>query len=128
GEVFQYSNLMAAAAGFIGGSKAVPGKEWGAAYDEAMQTKVFDPLGMKTTTFDFAKALKGNVAMPHGEDVDGQPMRAPIGLNTSIVPVRPAGGVWTSSRAASGSSRRPTCWRATSPTWSSAPTPRTAWR
>jgi hypothetical protein len=28
GEVFQYSNLMAAAAGFIGGAKAVPGEEW----------------------------------------------------------------------------------------------------
>ena len=62
GEVFQYSNLMAAAAGFIGGSKAVPGKEWGAAYDEAMRTKVFEPLGMTTTTFDFANALKGDVA------------------------------------------------------------------
>jgi CubicO group peptidase (beta-lactamase class C family) len=98
GEVFQYSNLMAAAAGFIGGSKAVPGKELGAAYDEAMQARVFDPLGMKTTTFDFAKALKGNVAQPHGEDVDGKPMRAQMGLNYSIVPVRPAGGVWTSSR------------------------------
>ena len=98
GEVFQYSNLMAAAAGFIGGTKAVPGKEWGAAYDEAMRTKVFGPLGMTTTTFDFAKALKGNVAQPHGEDVDGKPMRAPMGLNYSVVPVRPAGGVWTSSR------------------------------
>ena len=98
GEVFQYSNLMAAAAGFIGGSKAVPGKEWGTAYDEAMRTKVFGPLGMTTTTFDFAKALKGNVAQPHGEDVDGKPMRAPMGLNYSVVPVRPAGGVWTSSR------------------------------
>jgi CubicO group peptidase (beta-lactamase class C family) len=98
GEVFQYSNLMAAAAGFIGGSKAVPGKEWGAAYDEAMQARVFNPLGMKSTTFDFAKALKGNVALPHGEDIDGKPMKAPIGLNPSIVPVRPAGGVWTSSR------------------------------
>ena len=98
GEVFQYSNLMAAAAGFIGGTKAVPGKEWGAAYDEAMRTKVFNPLGMTTTTFDFSQALKGNVAQPHGEDVDGKPMRAQMGLNYSIVPVRPAGGVWTSSR------------------------------
>jgi CubicO group peptidase (beta-lactamase class C family) len=98
GEVFQYSNLMAAAAGFIGGTKAVPGKEWGVAYDEAMRTKVFNPLGMTTTTFDFSEALKGNVAQPHGEDVDGKPMRAPMALNYSIVPVRPAGGVWTSSR------------------------------
>jgi CubicO group peptidase (beta-lactamase class C family) len=98
GEVFQYSNLMAAAAGFIGGAKAVPGKEWGAAYDEAMRTKVFEPLGMTTTTFDFAKALKGDVAQPHGWDVDGKVTRARMDLNYSVVPVRPAGGVWTSAR------------------------------
>jgi CubicO group peptidase (beta-lactamase class C family) len=98
GEVFQYSNLMAAAAGYIGGSKALPGKEWGAAYDEAMRTKVFEPLGMKATTFDFRTALKGDVAQPHGEDLDGKVVRARMDLNYSIVPVRPAGGVWTSPR------------------------------
>lgn len=98
GEVFQYSNLMAAAAGFIGGAKAVPGKEWGAAYDEAMRTKVFEPLRMTTTTFDFAQALKGDVAQPHGEDVDGKVTRARMDLNYSVVPVRPAGGAWTSAR------------------------------
>ena len=98
GEVFQYSNLMAAAAGFIGGGKAVPGKELGAAYDESMRTRVFEPLGMTTTTFDFAQALKGDVAQPHGEDVDGVERRARMDLNYSVVPVRPAGGVWTSAR------------------------------
>ena len=98
GEVFQYSNLMAAAAGFIGGSKAVPGKDWGQAYDEAMRAMVFDPLGMASTTFDFARALKGDVAQPHGDDVDGKVTRARMDLNYSVVPVRPAGGVWTSAR------------------------------
>jgi CubicO group peptidase (beta-lactamase class C family) len=98
GEVFQYSNLMAAAAGFIGGATAIPGKEWGAAYDEAMRAKVFEPLGMATTTFDFAKALKGHVAQPHGDDVDGKVTRARMDLNYSVVPVRPAGGAWTSPR------------------------------
>jgi CubicO group peptidase (beta-lactamase class C family) len=98
GEVFQYSNLMAAAAGFIGGAKAVPGKELGAAYDEAMRTKVFAPLGMTTTTFDFAQALEGDVAQPHGDDVNGNVVRARMDLNYSVVPVRPAGGVWTSPR------------------------------
>jgi len=98
GEVFQYSNLMAAAAGFIGGSKAVPGKDLGGAYDEAMRTKIFGPLGMKSTTFDFPTALKGDVALPHGEDVDGKVTQARMDLNYSIVPVRPAGGVWTSPR------------------------------
>jgi CubicO group peptidase (beta-lactamase class C family) len=98
GEVFQYSNLMAAAAGFIGGAKAVPGKELGDAYDEAMRTKVFEPLGMTTTTFDFAKALKGDVAQPHGDDVNGNVVPARMDLNYSVIPVRPAGGVWTSPR------------------------------
>jgi CubicO group peptidase (beta-lactamase class C family) len=98
GEVFQYSNLMAAAAGFIGGARAMPEKEWGVAYDEAMRVKVFEPLGMATTTFDFAKAMKGDVALPHGDDVDGKVTRARMDLNYSVVPVRPAGGVWTSAR------------------------------
>jgi CubicO group peptidase (beta-lactamase class C family) len=97
GEVFQYSNLMAAAAGYIGGSKAVPAKEWGAAYDEAMRARVFGPLGMATTTFDFAKAIKGDVAQPHGDDVDGNVVLARMDLNESVIPVRPAGGVWSSA-------------------------------
>jgi len=98
GEVFQYSNLMAAAAGFIGGAIAVPGKEWGAAYDEAMRTKVFAPLGMATTTFDFAAALSADVAQPHGDDLDGKVTRARMDVNYAVVPARPAGGVWTSAR------------------------------
>ena len=53
GEMFQYSNPLAGAAGFIGGHVAYPTLELGAAYDNAMQTRVFDPLGMKATTFDY---------------------------------------------------------------------------
>lgn len=98
GEVFQYSNLMAAAAGFIGGSKAVPGTEWGKAYDQAMKKKVFEPLGMTRTTFDYPTALKRDVAMPHGDDVDGKVRRDRMEVHYSIYPVRPAGGVWTSPR------------------------------
>ena len=97
GEVFQYSNLMAAAAGYIGAHLVYPNLELGAAYDEAMQKKIFDPLGMKSTTFDFARALAGNHASPHGDDVDGRPTVANMAFNYSIVPARPAGGVWTST-------------------------------
>ena len=39
--------------------RCIPQLELGAAYDEAMQTQVFDPLGMTSTTFDYAKALAG---------------------------------------------------------------------
>ena len=97
GEVFQYSNLMAAAAGYIGGHLVYPDRELGAAYDAAMQRMVFDPLGMKFTTFDYGKALAGNHASPHGEDVDGHPMVASMDINYSILPARPAGAVWTSA-------------------------------
>lgn len=97
GEVFQYSNLMAAAAGYIGAHLVYPDKELGVAYDEAMQKKIFDPLGMKSTTFDYARALAGNHATPHADDVDGKPRIASMDLNYSIVPARPAGGVWTSA-------------------------------
>ena len=54
---------MAGAAGFVGGHVALPELELGAAYDEAMQTQVFEPLGMKATTFDYARALAGNHAV-----------------------------------------------------------------
>ena len=97
GEVFQYSNLMAAAAGYIGGHLVHPNLELGAAYDKAMQEMVFDPLGMKSTTFDYARALAGNHATPHGDDVDGKPGVASMAINYSIVPARPAGAVWTSA-------------------------------
>ncbi|HET8644804.1 MAG TPA: serine hydrolase domain-containing protein [Vicinamibacteria bacterium] len=96
GELFQYSNPMAAAAGFLGGHVAFPGLELGAAYDKAMQALVFDPLGMTATTHDFAKAQGGNAARPHAPDIDGRPALAEARANLSIVPVRPAGGAWSS--------------------------------
>jgi CubicO group peptidase (beta-lactamase class C family) len=97
GEVFQYSNLMAAAAGYIGAHTVYPDLELGLAYDDAMQKKIFDPLGMRSTTFDYARVLAGNHASPHGDDVDGKPTMANMAFNYSIVPARPAGGVWTSA-------------------------------
>jgi CubicO group peptidase (beta-lactamase class C family) len=50
-EVFQYGNLMAAAAGYIAAYAISPHQELGAAYDEAMRTKVFEPLAMMRTTY-----------------------------------------------------------------------------
>jgi CubicO group peptidase (beta-lactamase class C family) len=95
GELFQYSNPMAAAAGFTGGHVLYPTMELGAAYDKAMQTQVFDPLGMKSTTFDYAKAQSGDHAAPHAPDIDGNPALAVMELNYSIIPQRPAGAAWS---------------------------------
>ena len=95
GELFQYSNPLAAAAGFIGGHVAYPKLELGAAYDKAMQTMVFDPLGMSSTTLDFAKAQRGNAAVPHAPDIDGKPALAVGTVNRSVIALRPAGGAWS---------------------------------
>ncbi|MBI3371723.1 MAG: beta-lactamase family protein [Betaproteobacteria bacterium] len=98
GEVYQYSNVMAAAAGYLAASVFAPGREQGRAYDEAMRARVFRPLGMGNTTFDFARAQAGNHARPHGFDADARQQTASMDINYAIVPVRPAGGMWTSAR------------------------------
>jgi CubicO group peptidase (beta-lactamase class C family) len=98
GEMFQYSNPLAGAAGFIGGHVAFPSAELGAAYDQAMADRVFKPLGMTSTTFDYAKALAGNHATSHSQTVDGKPALAVMELNYSIIPFRPAGAAWSDIR------------------------------
>ena len=98
GEMFQYSNPMAGAAGFAGGHVAFPSLDLGGAYDQAMASRVFTPLGMSSTTFDYAKALAGNHATSHSPDVDGKPSLAVMELNYSIIPLRPAGAGWSNIR------------------------------
>ncbi len=98
GEMFQYSNLLAAAGGFVAAHAISPGRELGAAYDDAMAARVFTPIGMSSTTFDYEKALAGNHAAPHAWDADGNTAAAVMAANYSIRPLRPAGGAWSSAR------------------------------
>jgi CubicO group peptidase (beta-lactamase class C family) len=97
GETFQYNNLMAAAAGYIGGHIAHPELEIGAAYDKAMQEKVFTPLGMKSTTLSLHKALAGNHASGHAADIDGHLSLALVQVNDAFNFERPAGAAWSSA-------------------------------
>lgn len=97
GEVFQYNNLMASAAGYIGGHIAHPDLELGAAYDRAMRERVFDPLGMHDTTFDFATALAADHADPSALGLDGKAVVIAQTLNYQFYPYRPAGGAWSSA-------------------------------
>lgn len=98
GELFQYSNAMAAAAGYIGGHVAFPKLELGRAYDQAMRARVFQPLGMTATTFDMKKGEAGNTAKPHSFDIDGKTTAALHALNYAVVADRPAGGAWSTVR------------------------------
>ncbi len=98
GEMYQYSNLLAGAAGFVGGHVLYPDRELGAAYDEAMRTRVFAPLGMTSTTFDYARALgTANHAAAHSPGLDGKPAHSAMEVNYSIIPLRPAGGAWSNA-------------------------------
>jgi CubicO group peptidase (beta-lactamase class C family) len=98
GELFQYSNLMAAAAGYTAAYLIFPHIELGPAYDHAMQSYVFDPLHMKSTTFDFKRAFSTNHSGAHSPDIDGKPAKAMTAINDAVVPLRPAGGAWSSVR------------------------------
>lgn len=98
GEVFQYSNLMASAAGYIGGHLVYPDRELGGAYDLAMQNLIFNPLDMSSTTLDMTRAMANpNHASPHGDDVDGTVTLANAAVNYAIIPYRPAGAAWSSA-------------------------------
>jgi CubicO group peptidase (beta-lactamase class C family) len=63
-----------------------------------MRTRVFEPLGMKATTLDFKKAQTGNFAVAHAPDPDDKVVRALDAINYAVVPVRPAGGAWSTAR------------------------------
>ncbi|MEO7111759.1 MAG: serine hydrolase domain-containing protein, partial [Polyangiaceae bacterium] len=95
GETFQYSNTMVATGGFIAAHVTAPNQALGPAYDAAMKSLVFGPLGMKSTTFDFAAAQKQNHASPNGEDLTGAVRAYPIKDEEGVVAIRPAGAAWS---------------------------------
>lgn len=99
GELYQYNNQMAAAAGYVAAHKFYPEMEIGAAYDRAMQEVIFDPLGMSNTTFDFTTALNGNIATPYTVNFDGEveAIKQTLidGFNHTVSAYRPAGGAWS---------------------------------
>ncbi len=98
GETFQYSNLMVSAGGFAAGHARSPRQKLGPAYDAAMKALVFGPLGMKSTTFDFARAGRSDHAAPHPFDLRGEPVAVPIAAEEWTIPVRPAGAAWSNVR------------------------------
>jgi CubicO group peptidase (beta-lactamase class C family) len=97
GEVYQYNNLMASAAGYLAARTIYPKMELGAAYDRAMQERIFTPLGMRSTTLSNAHAMKGNWAKPYDLDLDGNVAPVDPRYNETVVPYRPAGGAWSSA-------------------------------
>jgi CubicO group peptidase (beta-lactamase class C family) len=88
---------MASAAGYLAGHILYPKMEFGAAYDRAMTEKIFKPLGMRDSTFDYAKGMAGNFASPHGLDVDGHVVKMTNDFNYAPYPYRPAGAAFSTT-------------------------------
>lgn len=98
GETFQYSNQMVAAGGYAAAMANGAGfDELQEGYDRALQTHVFEPLGMARTTVDFDRALKdSDHAMPHISLLDGRVEAMDIALERFVEPAAPAGAAWSS--------------------------------
>lgn len=95
GTTYSYSNPIAASGGLVGGHVAYPEMELGAAYDRAMATRVFEPLGMRRTTFDFDRAMRGNFAASHGVTPDSELAPVEPARDRQMHAVRATGGAWS---------------------------------
>jgi CubicO group peptidase (beta-lactamase class C family) len=97
GTAFQYSNQMVAAGGYA--TTVAFGGKWGSlreAYNREMRRRLFNPIGMDSTTLDFDRALKAsNRAEPHGMTLQGTYTPIDVLLERFTVPVSPAGAAWS---------------------------------
>jgi len=71
---FQYNNLMFMTAGYMAGKLA------GSTWEDAVSTRIFKPLGMSSSNFDFGASFKSaaDVAHPYRKDDQEVAHEAPI--------------------------------------------------
>jgi hypothetical protein len=86
---------MVAAGGFAAAHAFAPALPLAQAYASAMQTKIFGPIGMTSTTVDFATVAAGEVASPHALAIDGTTRAMPLVIERAVEPIAPAGAIWT---------------------------------
>lgn len=98
GETFQYSNLMVAAGGFAAAHVYAPKLALAQAYARVMHEKLFGPIGMLSSTVDFAVVVKSEHASPHALDLDGRPQVLALQFEGNVLPIAPAGAVWSNLR------------------------------
>jgi CubicO group peptidase (beta-lactamase class C family) len=101
GERYEYQNQVFSVGGFAVVRAAGIRAESGAlalGYERLLAQRVFEPLGMERSTASFGLALADdNHAWPHAFDGTTEAVApVPIGFERAVVPVLPAGGVWSS--------------------------------
>jgi CubicO group peptidase (beta-lactamase class C family) len=97
GEAFQYSNQMVAMGGYA--AALADGAEFGDLYNgylALMQARIFDPIGMSSTTFSFAEAAAySDLALPHGVNLDLEYYPLSLDAEAFLSPIAPAGAAWS---------------------------------
>jgi CubicO group peptidase (beta-lactamase class C family) len=98
GEAFQYSNQMVAAGGYIAAHGDRGNGSLEEDYLESMQVRVFDPIGMTRTTFDFGSVeADQDHATPHGATYQNEYVPIPLSYEEVLLPIAPAGAVWSTA-------------------------------
>ncbi len=93
---FEYQNQTPAALGYILAHQAFPTLSMHQGYTKLMQERIFNPLLMSRTTFNFHQALSDqNHASPHWIDVTGQPIAIDENINQCLDYVTPTGNAWS---------------------------------
>ena len=95
GETFQYSNYLVAAGGYAAARGFRPQGSLKNAYEEAMRELVFEPLGMKMTTFD--EGGGDGAASPHSTDFDGKTALLDPVVEGFANAIAPSGAGWSTA-------------------------------
>jgi len=93
GETFQYSNYLVAAGGYAAARAYRQQGSLQDAYELAMRQLVFEPLGMKQTSFD--RGDGGTAASPHAPDFEGNTVLIDPAIEECVRAVAPAGAAWS---------------------------------
>jgi CubicO group peptidase (beta-lactamase class C family) len=98
GEAFQYSNQLVAAGGYETARALDPDTEdLFAAYDAQMQARIFEPVGMTRTTFDFdVVEADADHAIPYGGGLLDA-VELPLDAERFLLAVAPAGALWSTA-------------------------------
>jgi CubicO group peptidase (beta-lactamase class C family) len=95
GEIFQYSNYLAAAGGYAAAHAFEPALGFAEAYEQAMEKFVFRPLGMDDTTT--VAPRDGENAAPHGRRMDGGVEAIEPQLEECVEAIAPGGSIWSTA-------------------------------
>lgn len=100
GKTFGYINQMFGSGGYIAAwSDHRSGEDLYASYLVQMQKRVFDPIGMASTTFSSERVRANpNHASPHGQTASSEYVPVSLDLEKPLEAVAPAGGSWSNVR------------------------------